>query len=89
MKKTVEALRAEILQEQFNLENQAFEIYCKRELEHQMNCVSGYKKDWDSSVERLESLTIDELKRTFNSYSPTLIDSPKNSIIKELKEKNG
>lgn len=85
MKKTVEALKAEILNEKLALEEQAFEIYCKRELSAQMDHVAGYKKDWDSSVERLESLTIDKLRKDFNGYNCSMLDTPKNYIIKEIK----
>lgn len=50
-----------------------------------MDHVDRNKKDYDSAVKRLNSLDIDKLTKDFNGYSCSVCDTPKNNIIKELK----
>lgn len=86
MKKTIEALKAEIIKERIDLEAIAFEIYCKKELSRQMDHVNRTKKDWDSTVKRLNSLTIDKLREDFEGASAYSMSSPKQELLKQLEE---
>jgi len=86
MNKTIEELKAEIIKEKEILEARAFKIYCLEELERQMDIVTAAKSTWDNTVKRLNSLTIEQLTKDFNSNRTIGFKSPKESIIEKLKE---
>lgn len=85
--KTINDFKKEIREEENALEERAFEIYCKRELSRQMKIVEEHKKLYDSTIKRMDNLTIENLKEEFNKLDYSLGSSMKvkDAIIKELK----
>ena len=83
---TIEGIKVKIRKEKQKMEELAFEIYCTRELSHQMDIVEKVENDLENKSKRLESLTIEKLKEDFNSYNINLLCTNKEKIIKELND---
>ena len=82
--KTIEELKTEILKDRKQLEEEAFELYCKDKLKDGMSREAEAAKKHLKASRELEELTMEFLTERFEGYSNCSMESTKEVWIKKL-----
>lgn len=84
----IEKLKAEVQVEEEVIEKEAFNLFCKDRIRKVLEAESIQRKSYEVHKNKTkELLTIDNLKKEFDNYDPSLCTPIREVYIKKIREK--